>query len=125
MLGSKMLGCECVSLSQFLGTCRKFHFLEALDGWWDAISLHQDVVLSPYTLMPLFRHAQDITGWCPTVWVGGRGQKRVWAQLALRCPCQSQPHTIPSKGDCLPTDWQDIPGFDWVIVCDSLSHLLH
>lgn len=61
-------------LSQSPGTCRKFHFLEALDGWWDTISFHQDVVLPPYTLMPLFRHAQDVTRGCPTL--GGRQKSR-------------------------------------------------
>jgi hypothetical protein len=54
-------------LSLFSGTCRKLHFLKALDGWWDTISLYQDVILLPYALMSLLRHAQDVTGWCPTV----------------------------------------------------------
>lgn len=60
--------------SELPSTCRKFHFLETLDGWWDPITFHQDVVLLPYTLMPLFRHAQNIPGWCPTVggWQGSR-----------------------------------------------------
>lgn len=59
-----------VSLS---GTCRKLHLLEALYGWRDTVSLHQDVVLFPNTFMSLLRHAQDITWGCPTMgrqWTG-------------------------------------------------------
>lgn len=93
-----------VSLSS--GTCRELHFLEALDGWWDTIPFHQDVVLLPNTLMSLFRHAQDITWGCPTVgrqWAGEVSTVRwgnslpspySWVSAYHR---QSQPHMLTGK----------------------------
>ena len=89
----------------FADTCRKLHLLEALDGWRDPISLHQDVVLLPDALVSLFRHAQDITWGCPTVDRQQAGEVNT-VQYSGAAPspvptdghrqyhCQSHPHLV-------------------------------
>lgn len=44
-------------------TLRKLHLSEALNGWWNAFTFNKNMVLLPYTFMPCWRHAENIT-WC-------------------------------------------------------------
>lgn len=41
-------------------TWRKLHLSEAFDGGWDTLSVNQDVVLLPDSLMSRLRHVQDV-----------------------------------------------------------------
>lgn len=68
-------------------TCRELHLFEALDGGWDALSLHQDVVLFAYTVVPCLRHAQDVARGSPAV----KATKQVMVQNEARAPKPAAP----------------------------------
>lgn len=42
-------------------TLRKLHLSKALNGWWNAFTFNKNMVLLPYTFVPCWRHAENVT----------------------------------------------------------------